>query len=310
MKENKRYLYVINYPVYEEELCMMEMRTLFNDIPEDKVLVSERRFNPSNSPFIKKRLEIIYEKNTFEEILEEIETNKINQEGFKAEYLRLESGNIPYADRLQCIREIGLKVIGVPNMTNPTLMLGVTKCKGKWLFGISVTNDYKWKKHDEKPCTYSNSLGLRVAKSVVNLANDGHAEKNVIDACCGVGTTLLEGLFAGYSIEGTELSAKTTANAKENLRYFGYEEKVRNMDMNKIEGNYDACIIDIPYGLFSHTTKELQQEMMNTARRISKRLILVSFEDIDELILNADFKIVDRCKVTKGNFTRYILRCE
>jgi len=308
--EDKKYLYVINYPVYEKDLCMLEMRTLFNKEADEKILISERKFDPSNSPFIKKRLEIIYEKDTFEEILEEIEKKKIKQEGFKAEYLRLETGNIPYNDRLQCIREIGLRVIGFPNMTDPTLMLGVTKYKDKWLFGISVTNDYKWKAHDNKPCTYSNSLGIRVAKSIVNLANSGYKERKVIDACCGVATTLLEGLFAGYDIEGTELSPKTAANAKENLRFFGYPEKVKNMNMNDIEDNYEGCIIDIPYGLFSHTTKELQQEMMDTARRISKRLVLVSFEDIDELVTNAGFKIVDRCKVTKGNFTRYILVCE
>lgn len=310
VKEIKKYLYVINYPVYEADLCMMEMRTLFNDVPEDKVLISERKFNPSNSPFIKKRLEVIYEEDSFEEILKKLEEEEIRLEDFKAEYLRLETGNIPYEERLKTLREIGLRIIGFPSMTAPKIRLGITRHKEKWIFGICVNNDYKWKEHDNKPCTYSNSLGIRTAKAIVNIATMGKAETRVVDACCGVGTTLIEGLSAGYDICGYELSPKTTANAKENLRYFKLEERVVNQDMNKIEEEYDSCIIDIPYGLFSHTTKELQQEMIDTARRISKRMIMVTFEDIDRLILNAGFKIVERCSVGKGNFIRDVLICE
>lgn len=310
MKEIKKYLYVINYPVYERDLCMMEMGTLFDDLPEDKVLISEREFNPSNSPFIKKRLEILYERDTFEEILRELEEVQIRMEEFKAEYLRLESGNIPYEERLKSVREIGLRIIGFPSMTAPKIRFGITKYKEKWLFGICVNNDYKWKEHDNKPCTYSNSLGIRTAKAVVNIATMGKPETKVVDACCGVGTTLIEGLSAGYNICGYELSPKTTANAKENLRYFGLEERVVNQDMNEISEEYDVSILDIPYGIFSHTTRELQLEMIETARRISKRMIMVTFEELDDLILKAGFKISERCSVGKGNFIRDVLICE
>lgn len=310
MKAIKKYLYVINYPTYEKDLCMLEMKALFNMEPEDKVVISDREFNPSNSPFIKKRLDVIYEEDTFEEILKKLETDEIHLEGFKAEYLRLETGNVTYEERLKSVREIGLRIVGFPSMTAPKIRLGITKYKGKWVFGICVNNDYKWHEHDNKPCTYSNSLGIRTAKAVVNIANSGKPEIKVVDACCGVATTLIEGLSAGYDICGYELSPKNTANAKENLRYFNLETRVVNKDMNKIEEEYDSCIMDLPYGIFSHTSKELQQEMINTARRISKRIIVITFEEIDDLILNADFKIADRCSVNKGKFTRHILVCE
>ena len=310
MQTTGRYLYIINYPVYERELCLLEMRALFNREPEDKVLISERKFNPSNSPFIKKRLDIIYETDTFEEILKKLEVDEIHLEEFKAEYLRLEGGNVPYKERLASVREIGLRIIGFPSMTAPKIRLGITRYREKWLFGVCVNNDYKWNEHDNKPCTYSNSLGIRTAKAIVNIANRGEPQRKVVDACCGVGTTLIEGLAAGYDICGYELSPKTTANAKENLRYFDMETRVVNMDMNEIKEDYDSCIMDLPYGIFSHTSRELQQEMITTARRISKRTVVITFEEIDDLILNADFKITDRCTVSKGSFTRYILVCE
>ena len=50
---NRRYFYCINYPVFEEDLCKMEMKCLFNKIPSEKYLFSDYYVNPSRSPFIK-----------------------------------------------------------------------------------------------------------------------------------------------------------------------------------------------------------------------------------------------------------------
>ncbi len=310
MREIKKYLYVINYPTFEEELCMMEMRVLFGREPEDKVLISGRKFDPSNSVFIKKRLDVIYEKDSLEEILTDLEADRIRLDDFKAEYLRLQKGNVSYEERLRSIKEIGLRIIGESSMTHPKTILGITKYNGKWLLGINVNNDFGWKLHENKPCSYSNSLSVRTARAVVNIASIGKLETKVIDPCCGVGTTIVEGLSMGYNISGCEINTKIAEDANENLKYYNLETKVVNKDMHEIEEYYDASIIDIPYGLFSHTTEKVQQDIINTARRISKKMIMVSFEDLDELILGAGFKIVDRCTVTKGKFKRYILICE
>ena len=36
---NRRYFYSINYPVFEEDLCKMEMNCLFDKIPSEKVFI-------------------------------------------------------------------------------------------------------------------------------------------------------------------------------------------------------------------------------------------------------------------------------
>jgi tRNA G10 N-methylase Trm11 len=310
MKDIKKYLYVINYPTFEAELCMMEMRVLFNSEPKDKVLISNRKFNPSNSVFIKKRLDIIYEKDSLEEILEELEKEKIYLEDFKSEYLRLQKGNITYEERIKSTREIGLRIVGRPSIIDPKIILGITKYNGKWIFGINKNNDCKWHLHENKPCSYSNSLGVRMARTMVNIASKGDPMVKVIDPCCGVGTTVIEGLSMGYDISGCDINSKIIRNAEENLKYYNLETRVMKKDMHEINDDYEACIIDIPYGLFSHTSKEEQQEIINTAKRISKKMIMVTFENLDELILNAGFIISDTCCVTKGTFKRYILICE
>ncbi len=306
-----KYMYIVNFPTFEEELCLLEMRALFGKMPIEKTLFSNIEFNPSNSPFIKTRLDVIYEKDTIEELLVEIDKDKTIYNNFKLEYVRLNNNNnIPYEERLELIKKLSMNIIGTHNFKNPEFNFGVTKVDGKWLFGIDNKNDYKWHTHDNKPCSYSNSLGVKVAKAVVNIANNGLKKKTIIDPCCGVGTTLVEALDAGYQIEGYEINRHITKNANINLEFYGFDPIVVNDDMHNITKKYDSSIIDIPYGLFSHTSEEEQQSIINTARRISNKMVIISFEEHDLMIAKAGFKIIDRCIVTKGKFKRFIVVAE
>ncbi|MGL5123126.1 MAG: TRM11 family SAM-dependent methyltransferase [Fusobacteriaceae bacterium] len=302
-----KYMYIVNYPTFEKDLCLLEMREIFGNTPQDKVLFSEIKFNPSNSPFIKNRIDIIFEKNTIEEIVEELNNNNIVFNNFKLEYMRLNSENIPYEERLDLIKKISMNIVGTFNLKNPKFNFGITKISNKWIFGINNKNDYKWHTHDNKPCSYSNSLSVKVAKAIVNIASGGCAKIKIIDPCCGVGTTLIEGLDAKYQIEGYEINKKIATNANINLMFYGFEPIVKNKDMHNIKNKYDTSIIDIPYGIFSHTSTKEQQDIIDTARRISDKMVLISFENIDLMIEKSGFEIIDRCTVTKGKFNRYIV---
>ena len=307
MKKILKYMYIVNYPTFEEELCLLEMRAVFGKEPQEKMLFSNVEFNPSNSPFIKTRLDVLYEKDSFEELLSEISKDKNLYDNFKLEYVRLNKNNIPYEERLGLIKEISMNIQGVHNFKNPQFSFGITKVEGKWLFGIDNKNNYKWHSHDNKPCSYSNSLSVKVAKAVVNIANNGLKEKTIIDPCCGVGTTLVEGLDAGYIIDGYEINKSIAKNANINLEFYGFKPVVVNDDMHNIKKEYDSSIVDIPYGIFSHTSQEDQRKIVETARRISNKMVMISFEDHDAMIEKEGFEIVDRCAVTKGRFKRYIV---
>lgn len=311
MNQILKYMYIVNYPTFEEELCLLEMRAVFGKMPVEKTLFSNIEFNSSNSPFIKTRLDIIYEKDSIEELLVEINKDTTIYNNFKLEYIRLNNNhNIPYEERLDLIKKLSMNIVGTHNFKNPEFNFGVTKVNGKWLFGIDNKNDYKWHTHDNKPCSYSNSLGVKVAKAVVNIANNGLKKNTIIDPCCGVGTTLVEALDAGYEIEGYEINKHIAKNANINLEFYGFKPIVINDDMHNIKKKYDSSIIDIPYGLFSHTSEEEQQDIINTARRISNRVVLISFEEHDLMVAKAGFKIIDRCVVTKGKFKRFIVVAE
>lgn len=307
---NKKYFYTINYPVYEKDLCNMEMKYLFNCIPKDRYFFSCNDIEPSISPFIKDRIDILYVEENLSDIVNKVVNEGLSYQNFKICFIKLEDTDLDYKERLESIRKIGLVINGQSEMHNPDITLALTKVDGKWIFGEYQRNDYLWHIHDNKPCTYSNSIGIRSARAIVNIAAQNDKNRKIVDPCCGVGTLVIEGLSMDINIKGYEIKKTIAANARRNLEFFGFDkDKIKCGDIHQIKEKYDVAIIDLPYGLFTPVTPEEQAKIIMSAAKISEKLVLVSFEDMSEQIENAGFKIVDRCKVSKGKFTRNIDIC-
>ena len=312
MKQNQ-YIYNVNYQYHEEELCALEIKSLFNFHLEGKVFFSSKQVDPSISPFLKNRLEIIYKTSSFLEITQLIEKDKIASHHFIVKYLELLSDDLSFKKRREICKEVGLRIDGEPSFSSAENTFGISFYKGSWYFGILVANNSIWRDHNMKPYSYSSSIGINIAKALINIAGNGDFSKRLIDPCCGVGTVLLEGLFAGYDIRGWEINSKVAENAIGNLRHFNYLPKVTTGDIQDIQENFDVSIVDIENGIFSETNVENQIKIIKNAKRISKKVVLVSTNNITDQIVREKLKITDYCKVSKcrdSKFIRYIWVCE
>ena len=304
------FLYFINYQDNERELCKMEMRCLFNREINEKYFFSDIDINASKSPFIKSKIKIIYSDESLDRIVIKIKEDNLSYDDFKVSYVKSEQGDVQYEDRLEATRKIGFVVNGYPDMHKPRNPLAVTKINGLWIFGEYERNDFKWQKHNDKPYSYSNALGLRMARALVNIAMKDNEEGTLIDPCCGVGTVVIEALDLGIKVKGCEISKQMAYNARENVEFLGYlRDTIVCYDMHKIKDKYDSAIIDIPYGLFSPVTLEEQKAIIHTARNICEKMVIVTFEDMEKFIVEAGFSVIDKCVVPKGNFKRHILVC-
>ena len=306
-----KYFYFINCSDMEKELCNMEMKSIFKQIPNRKFLFSNKDFNPSRSPFIKFKVNILYIEESLEIIINKIKNEKISYDDFKVNYMKSEDGDVSYENRLKAVREIGFVINGFPDIHNPKVELAIIKIKDKWIFGELIKNDFKWQKHNDKPHSYSNAIPLRMARALVNIATCDDKRLSIIDPCCGVGTVVIEALDLGFNIKGYEISKPIACNARNNIEFFGYNrEIITSGDMNNIRERYDVAIVDIPYGLYSPITVQEQVDIINTSRRIARRLVIITFEDMDNIIISAGFRILDKCYMTKGNMKREISICE
>lgn len=307
-REKTMYLYTVSHANGEDELFKMEMKYLFNINPSDKYFISDFYIDVNRSPFVRVCIDIKLTSNTLEEMVDKLKSEKLSYEDFKVKYIDTES-NMEFNEKHRIEGVIGYEIMGYAKIHDPEVIIGITYADGKWILGEYLKNQAIWIHHNNRPRQYSNSLTTKISRAIVNIVTGRDVSTRVVDPCCGIGTVVIEALSMGVNIRGFDINSKVVDGAKRNLNFFGYSDVIEEGDIRKIEEKYDAAIIDIPYGLAARTTSEIQRGIINSARRITNKLLLVSLEEMDREILEAGFSILEKCHVFKGDFKRYITIC-
>ncbi|QMV41467.1 TRM11 family SAM-dependent methyltransferase [Cohnella cholangitidis] len=309
------YLYAFASNEEERPLSMLEMRALFGDESRYNLLRSPIEVEPGRSPFIKMRIKILFEADSLRELAERAGDIELGQSTFKVlaidNYDPGEKAKFEYDEKRAMEREIGSRFRGRAEMRKPDREFGFARIDGRWRLGELVHGEAAWLKHNDKPRKYSTALSTRVARAVVNIAVPRIEGVRAIDPCCGIGTVLVEALSMGIDIAGREINPLAAIGARENVAFFEYGSATVTLgDMREITESYDVAILDMPYNLCSVLSLGEKREMLASARKFAARLVVVTVEEMDSIILEAGFKIQDRCTVNKGKFTRQVLVCE
>ncbi|KXH87039.1 TRM11 family methyltransferase [Sporosarcina sp. HYO08] len=308
------FLYTYVRHVDEQDLCRLEMRAFFGEDTLGNVIKSTVRVDADRSPFMKERLEIIFEDAEFEGLLRQVSNFQVEGETFRVMSMNTTDldgeKKFPHADRRKIEREIGLCIQGEPDLTAPAVLLGVVKWNGKWFFGKYEESKAIWFHHQKKPHSYSTALSTRVARAVANIAVPFPEGIRAIDPCCGIGTVLVEALSMGIDMMGRDINPLVVKGSRKNIAHFGYEGTVVKGPIADVRETYDVVVIDMPYNLFTHITPEGQLGIIQDARRIAKKAVIVTVDTIDNMVSEAGFSIADRCVAKKGTFERQVLVCE
>lgn len=309
--EHKSYIYNYAFPDEEKELCALEMRSFFGEDTESSVLESTSKIDPSRSPFMRGRIDVILEGKRFEDIIEQLKKIELTGSTFKVIYVKASGPDkVDFKERRRIEREVGLQIPGEPELVNPDVLFGIMNVNERWVFGEYHSSEAVWLKHQQKPHSYSTSLSTRVARAVTNIAVPDPAGVKAIDPCCGIGTVVVEALSMGIDIVASDINPLILPGTRENIAHFGYATEVTFKDIRKVTGSYDVAIIDMPYNLCSVITPEEQLEMLQSTYEFADKVVIVTIEPIDSIIGKAGFEIADRCVVRKGTFEREIIVCE
>ncbi|MEH7480103.1 RNA methyltransferase [Neobacillus drentensis] len=291
----------------------MEMRSLFGEVSQSNVLESFVKIDPSRSPFIKERITVLYEVESLENLFLQVETLQLSGATFKVTYVKnsgqAKSEQEGFENRRAIERELGLHINGQADLRHPDRLFGVMNIDGSWVFGEYVKSESVWFRHQKKPNGYSTALNTRVARAVVNIAIPNPNGIKAIDPCCGIGTVLVEARSMGIDIVGSDRNQLILPGARENMIHFGLSGEIHLADIREITNHYDVAIIDLPYNLCSVITPDEQLEMLQSARRLADKVVVVTVEPIDEILLKAGFSIIDRAVAKKGLFIREVIVC-
>ncbi|SDM86392.1 tRNA G10 N-methylase Trm11 [Bacillus sp. OK048] len=307
--ESKLDKYIYTFSSYEDEqaLSALEMRCFFGMDSEKNIIESTVKIDPSRSPFMKERIAVLFEGASFQELLAKVATFEVSGESFKVMYVKNGSEEESFEMRRKMEREVGLQLVGNADIHNPQRLFAIMNRNGRWVFGEYLKSESVWFRHQQKPHQYSTALSTRVARAVVNIAIPNPTGIKAIDPCCGIGTVLVEALSMGIDIVGGDHNPIILAGTRENIAHFGYSGEVTFTDMRTIRQHYDVAIIDLPYNLCSVISPEEQLEMLQSARRFADKVVVVTVEPIDKVLIKAGFAIIDRAVVKKGTFSREVI---
>ena len=307
------YLYSFNYDYHLHEICKLESRQIFSSEIKDKLLFSDIQVDPSISAFIKNRLDIISSSKDFNDLLETIKGKDLRLNGFNVEYISLNGDTTDRSERRKKIKAIGYCIYGYPEFKAPSVTYATCQYAGLWYFGILTKHENDWYKHKKKPHSFSNSIDMEIAKTLVSIASKGDKTNTLLDACCGVGTVLLEAYCAGFSIAGCDISPKAAKYSRLNLAHYQYNARVYCTDIEDHPITYDAAIIDLPYNIYAVSDEETTRNIIHSSAKLVSRLVIVSIVDIQTIIEDAGLKIHDTCSVIKkgkSTFKRKVWVCE
>ncbi len=312
-KKGTTYLYTYAYSEDESSLCALEMRSLFGEVSQSNVMESFVKIDPSRSPFIKERITVIYKAESLEDLFIQVETLQLSGATFKVNYVKnsgqAKSEQAGFENRRAIERELGLHINGQADLRHPDRLFGVMNRDGSWVFGEYVKSESVWFRHQQKPNGYSTALSTRVARAVVNIAIPNPNGIKAIDPCCGIGTVLVEARSMGIDMVGSDRNQLILPGARENMIHFGLSGEINLADIRDITNHYDVAIIDLPYNLCSVISPEEQLEMLQSARRLANKVVVVTVEPVDEILLKAGFSIIDRAVAKKGLFIREVIVC-
>ncbi|GAE35173.1 RNA methylase [Halalkalibacter akibai JCM 9157] len=260
------YLYIYSRHEDEVSLCDLETRALFGKDADSIILESNLDIDPSRSPFIKEKIDVLFQVETLEQLKTQLVDFVIKDHTFKVTLIKnteLEKHDkIDFKMRRNIEKNIGLLIKGTVDLNNADITFGIMRVKTGWVFGLHQKSEAIWLHHQQKPHQYSTALSTRVARAVVNIAVPNPANKKVIDPCCGIGTILIEALSMGISITGRDINPLVLPGTRENISFFGYHTEVILGDIRDVCEKYDIAIVDMPYNLCSVLSTQEQLDML------------------------------------------------
>lgn len=314
--DTRKYIYSYACDKNEISLSALEMRSLFgvDTTSQYTAVETTREIDPSRSPFITNRIDVLIEASTVEEVSRQVKRLNTRNATFKVKVIKnraeTDADKIKFSLRRQIEREIGRQIKGQADLDNPEVWYGMMHVNGKWVFGIYHENLAVWFRHKSKPHNYSTALNTRLARAIVNIAVPVPAGIKAIDPCCGIGTVVIEALSMGIDMAASDNNPLIMTEVRENLMHFGFSGDILLRDICEVNEYYDVAVIDLPYNVCSVLPKEKKTEMLRCAREFAGRLVVITTEPVDHLLEEVNFRILDHGEYGKKSFTRKIIVCE
>jgi len=290
-------------PNEELELAKAELSALAGHISGDRVATGPIAPDVTRSAYVRLSADLLASGRNWAQLGAAIARLDLRCEDYRIEVFRPAPKVIANALRLQ--KSIADLISGRPNLDNPRIEFALVVTQEIWHFGVIVSRSAQyWRSQANRPHHCSHGLASRMARALVNLV--AAPGDTLLDPCCGSGTVVAEALHDGIHAWGVEMNPSLARQAMANLRCLKLPANVMVGDARCIRGNFDAAVIDFPYGHSTPVESSLYADILNKLRTQVDRVALVCGCDQSHLLHQLGLTIRQQALVTKGQLTRHI----
>lgn len=309
MGGNILFLYTLNMPSNQEEIARLECLMITGVRAVKNYALSSRYADIKDAAYLDLCIEIYFESDTIESLYKKIDGLNYDRDNFRVRFINTGT-HIDFHERKSIERKISDIFMGWPDLKNPADDFIVTAMEDRWMFGkVKGICENRWLLYKKMPHTFCNSLPARIARGLVNAAACGKRDLKFLDPCCGMGNVVIEALDMGIDAEGFDFNDIVVEDANSNLNFFGFDSVIKCADASKIKGSFDTAVADLPYGVLSITDRDTYFRILKNLRSVASRAVILSAEDISDIVISVGFDIIEKCIAHKGGLDRHITVC-
>jgi len=295
--------YLLMGPDEELDLARAELSALAGCVPSGRVATGAAAADVTRSAYIRLSADQLAVGTNWHELRQAIAQLDLHCNRYRIEVFR--PGPKVAASTTSIQKSIADLISGRPDLDNPRVNFALIVTQDLWRFGtITSRSTQRWRYHSDRPYYYSHGLRPQMARALVNLV--AAPGDSLLDPCCGSGTVVAEALADGICTWGVEINPSLASHAAANLRSLGLPANVMVADARAIRGNFDAAVIDFPYGHSGPVQNDLYREVLINLIGQVDRMALVFGCDQRPLLEELGLTVGQQASVVKGQLTRHI----
>lgn len=301
--DTKGFVYVAAFTPEEAEVAALELTCMAGAAMDGRLAEARVGCDVSPAAYTRVCVEVLARGEGLEEVVGAVEELGLDADGFAIEVLSVPPR--PNFSTRQAAVALADRIRGRPNLSQPRVRFALVAREGLWLFGRVVSRARRdWHDPAQRPHHFSIALPVRLARALVNMV--AAPGDTLLDPACGLGTVLIEAERVGAVVQGFDINPKHVAMARDNLEQVGCCARVEVADARALRGQWDAAVIDLPYGHSSIADDQLYADMVGNVARCVGRMVVVTGEDRTELWRGLGLRVLGLARVAGAGVVRHV----
>lgn len=301
------FIYLLSTDEQDAELAQAELRALAGCHASGRVGIGPVACDISRSAYVRTCAEIIAHGQSLDELCAEVAGVGLSSDGFRIDVHKLPPR--PAEHGMDVARRIADCMRGWPDLSRPRERFAAICCRNDWWLARTISTGVRGDLAQQgRPRNLSQALSARHARALVNLV--AAPGDTLLDPCCGCGTCLIEARHMGIRAWGSDIALANAFAARENLLHFGMPPAVAVADARTVRGQWDAVVIDFPYGHTTHPSEGLYEDVLNNLAPRALRIAVILGERGERLFERCGLEVTDLARVRGNTLVRhfYVLK--